>query len=227
MACPRIRRCPGPASRPRAANTIKHQTNSHLQKEHYTPVTFLATLLLALEYAIYVGVLLSLALNLRRTAHPRLTVVAPMGERPGRPLRNAAKRSLQECPQLKILRIDGSLFFGAVDYVQGHLHELTEAGYRHILLVGSGVNFVDVSGAEMLADEAQRLRELRGGLYLCQFKDIATGVLRRDVYMNAIGTQNVFSSSTDAIAAIFRQLDGERCSICTSRIFAECDSVPK
>src|SRR5699024_1362791 len=37
MACPRIRRCPGPASRPRAANTIKHQTNSHLQKEHYTP----------------------------------------------------------------------------------------------------------------------------------------------------------------------------------------------
>src|SRR5699024_2052373 len=40
-------------------------------------ITFFATLLLALEYAIYVGVLLSLALYLRRTAHPRLTAVAP------------------------------------------------------------------------------------------------------------------------------------------------------
>src|SRR5699024_10430792 len=126
-----------------------------------------------------------------------------------------------------ILRIDGSLFFGAVDYVQGHLHELSEAGYRHILLVGSGVNFVDVSGAEMLADEAQRLRELGGGLYLCQFKDIATDVLQRDVYMNAIGAQHVFASSTDAIATIFRQLDRERCTVCSNRIFAECAGVPR
>lgn len=190
-------------------------------------VTFAATLLLALEYAIYVGVLLSLALYLRRTAHPRLTVVAPMGNRPGRPLRNATKRGLRECPQLKILRIDGSLFFGAVDYVQGHLHELTDAGYRHILLVGSGVNFVDVSGAEMLAREAQRLRELGGGLYLCQFKDIATDVLRQDAYMRDIGDANVFSSSTAAIVSIIERLDGDRCRVCESRIFEECATLPR
>lgn len=189
-------------------------------------VTFVATLLLALEYAIYVGVLLSLALYLRRTAHPRLTVVAPMGDRPGRPMRNAAKRGLLECPQLKILRIDGSLFFGAVDYVQSQLHELTETGYRHILLVGSGVNFVDVSGAEMLAGEARRLRELGGGLYLCQFKDIATGVLSRDVYMNDIGRDNVFTSSTAAIASIFERLDFDVCRVCTNRIFQECARIP-
>src|SRR5699024_8582105 len=52
-------------------------------------VTLVATLLMPLQYAIYIGVLLSLALYLWRTAHPRLTVVAPMGNRPGRPLRNA------------------------------------------------------------------------------------------------------------------------------------------
>src|SRR5699024_6239975 len=144
-------------------------------------VTFVATLLMPLQYAIYIGVLLSLALYLWRTAHPRLTVVAPMGNRPGRPLRNATRRGLPECPQLKILRIDGSLFFGAVDYVQGRLHEFTQLGYRHILLVGSGVNFVDVSGAEMLAREARRLHSIGGGLYLCQFKEVATDVLQRDM----------------------------------------------
>lgn len=189
-------------------------------------VTFLATLLLALEYAIYVGVLLSLALYLQRTAHPRLTVVAPMGDRPGRPMRNVAKRGLLECPQLKILRIDGSLFFGAVNHVQGRLHELTETGYRHILLTGSGVNSIDVSGAEMLAREARRLHSLDGVLYLCYFKGVATDVLRQDVYMDDIGRDNMFSSSNAAVAAIFQRLDFERCKVCRNRIFEECANVP-
>lgn len=190
-------------------------------------ITFLATLLLPLQYAIYIGVLLSLAFYLWRTAHPRLTVVAPMGDRPGRPLRNAHRRNLPECPQIKILRIDGSLFFGAVDYVQGRLHEFTDAGYRHILLVGSGVNFIDVSGAEMLAREARRLRQAGGGLYLCQFKAVATHVLRHDMYMRAIGQDNMFTSSTRAIATIFERLDMDRCAHCESRIFAECDTLPR
>lgn len=188
--------------------------------------TFVATLLFALQYAIYTGVLLSLILYLWRTAHPRLIVVAPMGKRPGRPMRNVARRQLTECPQLKILRIDGSLFFGAVDYVQGRLHELTDAGYHHILLVGSGVNFVDVSGAEMLAQEAKRLRSMGGGLYLCQFKAVATDVLQHDIYMRDIGPQNVFTSSTGAIASICERLDMVRCSQCRNRIFEECARMP-
>src|SRR5699024_10348166 len=155
---------------------------------------------------------------LRRTGHPRLTAVAPMSNRPGQPLRNAAKRGLLECPQLKIVRVDGSLFFGAVDSVQGYLHELTDAGYRHILLVGSGINFIDVSGAEMLVGEARRLRSLGGGLYLCQFKDVATEVLRRDIYMQDIGRQNMFSSPADAIATIFEQLEHRRCKVCRNRV---------
>src|SRR5699024_1599774 len=178
------------------------------------------------QFAVYVGVLLSLVLYLQRAAHPRLTAVAPMPDRSGRPLRNAAKRNLLECPQLKILRVDGSLFFGATDHVQSRLHELTAAGYRHILLVGSGVNVIDVAGAEMLAREGSRLRSLGGGLYLCQFKDLATEVLRRDVYLDAIGRENVFSSAADAIAEIFRRLDFERCKVCSNRIFEECASVP-
>ena len=55
-------------------------------------VTFIATLLLELEFAIYAGVLLSLVLYLNRTAHPRIYSVIPCPDskpRPGWPTPHA------------------------------------------------------------------------------------------------------------------------------------------
>ncbi|HET8791097.1 MAG TPA: SulP family inorganic anion transporter [Modicisalibacter sp.] len=189
-------------------------------------VTILATLFLALEFAIYAGVLVSLLLYLKRTAHPRLVSMAPMPERANRPLRNAERRGLTECPQLKLVRIDGSLFFGAANHVQGTLRQLSEAGYRHVLLMGRGVNFIDIAGAEMLAQEARRLRAAGGGLYLCSFKDHATDILKDSAFCDAIGRDHMFSSPKEAISAIFGRLDEARCRQCSHRIFAECSRLP-
>lgn len=189
-------------------------------------VTFVSTLVLALEFAIYLGVLLSLMIYLHRTAHPRMVALAPVPQRAGTPFRNAARRGLTECPQLKVLRVDGSLFFGAVDHVQGMLHGLTATGYRHILLVGPGVNFIDMAGAELLARESARLRALGGGLYFCNFKDPAVELLRSPVYASDVGDDQFFSTPTEAVSAIFPALDRPTCETCTRRIFNECATVP-
>ena len=55
-----------------------------------------------------------------------------------------------------MIRIDGSIFFGAVNHVQDALHDITarNPAQRHILIVASGINFVDAAGAEMLVQEA-------------------------------------------------------------------------
>ncbi|MDX1656604.1 MAG: SulP family inorganic anion transporter, partial [Candidatus Competibacteraceae bacterium] len=147
-------------------------------------VTFLSTLLLALEFAIYAGVLLSLVLYLRRTSQPRILALAPDVAAPKRTLSEVMKRRLPECPQLKIIRLDGSIFFGAVDHVQGSLHRLSaESGqWKHVLVLGGSINFIDVAGAEMLTHEAQRLRARGGGLYLCNLKDGVRELLRRGGY---------------------------------------------
>lgn len=183
-------------------------------------VTFLATLLLDLEFAIYAGVLLSLLLFLKRSARPYVVAVAPMLDRPGTPLRNAVKRELPECPQLRILRVDGPLFFGSADHIQGHLARLTEAGYRHVLLEGSGVEFVDVAAAEMLAQEAERFRALGGGLWFCSFKDPAVATLRHPVFRDAIGADHIHSSPQQAIAAVFRVTP--LCAECQRRELTAC-----
>jgi len=78
--------------------------------------TFLATLFLELEFAIFLGVMLSLILYLSRTSRPRVVPRVPDPNDPRRKFTTDSR--LPECPQLKIVRIDGSLFFGAVPHVR-------------------------------------------------------------------------------------------------------------
>ena len=79
-------------------------------------VTFFATLFLDLEFAIYAGVMLSLMLYLKRTSRPAIVSLVPDPRLKKRPMTNVNRTRVLECPQLKIARIDGSLFFGAVSY---------------------------------------------------------------------------------------------------------------
>ena len=187
--------------------------------------TFLSTLFLELEFAIYIGVILSLVLYLNRTSKPRIYTVAPD---PADGLRRmAVKTGLKECPQLRIIRIDGSLFFGAVNHVAGtfHMFEQRDSERRHLLIVASGINFMDVAGAELLIDEARRRRKHGGGLYLAKAKEGLCESLRKGGYLEEFGAENVFQSKGEAIAAIFEKLDRERCRRCDKRIFSECATV--
>lgn len=187
--------------------------------------TAVATLAVGLEFAVFAGVLLSLFQYLSRTSRPRLVPVSPRPDRAGRELRNAAKNNLLECPQLKILRVDGSLYFGAVDYVKDALQDMVDEppAPNHLLIVGSATNFVDVSGAELLAQEAHRLDAAGGGLYLCSMKDPALAIVHRGGYVGQMGPNHFFRSPKVAINEIvLRQLDHVRCARCPRYVFQEC-----
>ena len=191
-------------------------------------VTFLATLLVELEFAIYVGVILSLLLYLNRTSHPHFTILAPDPGSDRRSFINITRKPVDECPQLKMIRIDGSLFFGAVDHFSQELRAITRKTpeQAHLLIVGSGINFIDVAGCEALANEAHRLHVNGRKLYLCSLKNEVLNTLKRGGYLQRIGEENVFASKLDAIEKIVPRLDPERCRICTVRIFRECAQMP-
>ena len=185
-------------------------------------VTFSAALFAELQFAIYAGVILSLLIYLSRTSQPLVLDVKP--DPAPDSYHYTADSGLPDCPQLKMVRINGSLFFGAVDHVQRYLHEIDELDPRqkHVLIVASGINFVDMAGAEMLAQEAHRRRVLGGGLYFYRVKDAVRALLARGGYLAAIGTHNLFPVKTRAVAAIYPQLDAQICRDCKARIFREC-----
>ena len=109
-------------------------------------VTFLATLFLELEFAILLDVLASFVVYLRRTSQPRLSIQTPDPADTKRRFRDAS--GLPECPQLQILPLDGSIWFGAVSHVADRFREqlARNPGQKRLLLFADGVNFVDVAG---------------------------------------------------------------------------------
>ena len=189
-------------------------------------VTFFATLTIRLEVAILVGVLVSLFVYLNRTTHPRLTRVLPDSDAAGRRF-TTVRANVPLCPQLDILRVDGSLFFGAVEHIRDELEAARAARpeVRHILLVGSGINFIDASGADLLVQEARALREAGSALYLCNLKDPVRDLMERGGQLESIGRDRVFDTKAAAIAAIYARLDVPTCAGCKARVFEECQLV--
>lgn len=188
-------------------------------------VTFFSTLFLELEFAILLGVMLSLMIYLRRTSKPRVVSRVPDPESKHRKFTSSV--TLPECPQLKVLRIDDSLYFGAVAHVREMFRRFREhyPEQKHLLLLTKGINQVDIAGADLLVNEANVRRRLGGELYLYRLKDSASDVLERGGYMDKLNRENMFDSKEEAIQAIFDKLDKSICERCDKRIFLECGSI--
>lgn len=187
--------------------------------------TLLSTLFVELEFAIYVGVMLSLMLYLARTSQPAVIPVVPAGEEGAYHFEDAKGRV--ECPQFRTVRINGSIFFGAVDHAQRALQQIDEINpqQKSVLIVGSGINFVDVAGAEMLAQEAKRRRKMGGGLYFYRLKDSVYRFLKQGDYLKDIGEGCFFPARSNVTLAVFHTLDPEVCRSCKARIFKECKTM--
>jgi SulP family sulfate permease len=188
--------------------------------------TFAATLVLDLEYAMLAGVAASLIFYLNRTSHPSLRALVPNPRHPERKMTEV--RSEPECPQMKILRIEGSIYFGACNHVEQHFDMLRRQHpqQKHLLLMSKSINFVDMAGADLIGREARKRNAMGGGVYLYSPREPVEALLHRGGYMADIGKDHVFRSKDEAFAGVFARLDRPVCMRCTARIFLECRTVP-
>ena len=189
--------------------------------------TFASTLLMNLEVAILIGVTLSLLVYLNRTSRPQMRAVAPDPRHSVRRFGPVAQ-GIAECPQLKIMAVEGSIYFGAVDHVESHFETLRAVAreQKHLLVVARNINFLDIAGGEALAREARARRWIGGRLWLQGLRQPAEDLLRKSGFMAEVGEDAVFRDKREAIARIFDKLDPGICARCRARIFEECASRP-
>jgi len=187
-------------------------------------ITFIGTLL-DLEKGIFFGMLLSLLMYLYRTSRPVIREALPA---PGETSYHfIPKKGAPGCCQLKMLFLDGTVFFGAVDSVERSLRQYDQENpdFKHVLILGTGINFIDLAGAEMLAREARRRRRMGGGLYFHRLRDSAFQMLKSSGHIDDIGKDNMFPMGPRVIPILYPRLDSEICRRCKTRIFNECQAV--
>jgi SulP family sulfate permease len=183
--------------------------------------TLFGTLFFELDVALFSGIILSLFFYLEKTAKPNIAVLGTTQNH--RFINVIRDPEVQECPQLKIVRVDGSLYFGALEVVSQYFSNLFDKGeVKHVLIIAKGINFVDLAGATWLAYEAKKWEEAGGGLYFSGLKIVSQQILKKGGYRTAIGEDHFYKDKRTAIREIYQKLDKSICENCKVRIFHEC-----
>jgi sulfate permease, SulP family len=197
----------------------------HKQESIVLAITFFGTLI-DLEKGIFLGILVSLIFYLYRTSQPSIRELAPLKSEIDDPRRKFVRAGTDapSCPQMAMLRLEGSVFFGAVEHVQQNLRNVDESDpqKKHLVIFSRAISFIDLAGAEMLSKEAARRQRLGGGLYLVGVQPSFYGMLNRGGHAEQVGRENIFDHKGEAIQAIYARLDSDICRTCTARIFHEC-----
>jgi SulP family sulfate permease len=181
-----------------------------------------------IEMAILLGTILSLVTYLYRTSRPFMRVMGFDSVEHERPfvVRADVPAPLPECPQLKMIRMEGEVYFGAVPYVADQLRDLRAEPAKHLLVMAKSMNFVDVAGSELWRQELRARRALGGDLYFHRPRPGVLAQWKRDGFLQELGEDHIYPDKRRAIAAITRRLDCATCAACTVRVFAECAERP-
>jgi SulP family sulfate permease len=190
-------------------------------------VTFLATLVLPLDFAILSGIVFSLAIFIVKSSLPRVYPTVP--DPTFRHLIHDESRPV--CPQLGILNIRGPLFFGAVYHIEEELrhHHEKYPGQRTLVLRMHGVDLCDISGIEMLESTVKTYRQLGGDLYLVRLRKPVLYTLEQSGFIdNTLGRDHILEQE-GAIEYLFEHdIDPNICVYeCEHRVFSECQTVVK
>ena len=188
--------------------------------------TLAATLVLRLEMAILIGTGLSLVAYLYQTSRPAMRTMGFDRTSPERRfvVRDDTPGALPECPQLKLLRMEGEIYFGAASHVAEQLHALrvSHPEQKHLLVMTKSMNFLDLAGVEVWDHELRERRAAGGDLYFHRPRPQVIAIWTRTGFLDRLGRDHVFPDKQQAIAAIRPRLDPAVCARCTVRLFREC-----
>jgi SulP family sulfate permease len=189
-------------------------------------ITFLATVLLNIEFAIYIGILLSIGLHLARTSHPRIDSVKP--DRDTGKLVAAAPGEI--CCQMDIVQIDGSIFFGSAAFVMDDLQRRLRQhpDVANLLLRMHHVNTIDASGIHVLEILLEEIQRRGGGLYFAGVHHQVFLALKNSGLLRDAGETHAHAATGRAIRHAMREnFCPEICAGCTMFVFEECNALKR
>ncbi len=165
--------------------------------------TILLTLGFGVETGVSAGVSLSILLHLYKTSKPH---VAEVGLVPGtQHFRNIHRHDVETDPAILTIRIDESLYFPNARFLEDYVLDRVSADcpIKHVVLMCSAVNVIDMSALEALEALNQRLKDMGITLHLSEVKGPVTDRLIKTHFLDDL-TGSVFLSQYDAWVALSR-----------------------
>jgi SulP family sulfate permease len=163
--------------------------------------TVVLTLGFGVEVGVSAGVALSILLFLWRTSRPH---IAEVGRVDGTEhFRNVLRHKVETHPAVLTLRVDESLYFANARFLEDYILDrvATREGLRHVVLMCSAVNDIDMSALESLEAINHRLDDMGVRLHLSEVKGPVSDKLRDTGFLQHL-TGEVFLSQEQAFTAL-------------------------
>ena len=163
--------------------------------------TIFLTLGMGVEIGVSAGVALSIFLFLYKTSRPH---VAEVGLVPGtQHFRNILRHEVETHPELVTLRIDESLYFANARFLEDYVYDriACDEPIKHVVLLCSAVNEIDMSALESLEEINHRLSDVGIKLHLSEVKGPVMDRLQRSHLLDEM-TGTVFLSHYEAVCAL-------------------------
>lgn len=160
--------------------------------------TFIATLTIPLEYAVFLGVVLNIALYLRHASRLHLNemVRARGGPYLERPLTDASGEK-----SVVFLSLEGDLFFGIADELHQRLTELGRSGVRVVIIRMKRSHFIDATVMNVLELFVRSMVDRNRHVILCGVSDELHGHLAGYGLVEIIGPENIFAQRYGVFAS--------------------------
>jgi SulP family sulfate permease len=141
------------------------------RQDAMTETATLATVLLfGVETGLLIGVALSIAFFIRRSSRPKVTLVGRIVNTEH--FRAVKRYDTETLPHVAALRVDENIYFANANQVESKLQKtvMRRPATRHVLLVCSAVNMIDISGLQMLRRFNDNLNSMGIKLHLAEVK---------------------------------------------------------
>lgn len=188
---------------------------------------FILALLAKPDYALLIGVMVSLMFFLWKTMHPRIVRVSKDPEL--NMFINADEYQKPSCPQILQLRSDNVIYFANAEYTIEHIVARLEehtTPIKFLLLNFQAVGFIDITGVDELRVLSDELKIRGVGLAFMSVRLPVKKVFESSGFLNQLNSDYLLVNRGDAIALLFRQIDHGYCKdVCPHRLFNECSTV--
>lgn len=188
---------------------------------------FVLALVTKPDYALLIGVMVSLMLFMWKTMHPRIVRVTKDPE--FNMFVNADTLDKPSCPQILQLRPDNSIYFANADYTVERILQRLDAQttpVMFLLLDFKAVGFIDVTGMDEMRLLHDELDERKISLALMEVHLPVQKLFENTGFINHLKTDHLIKNRGEAIDFLFKQLDHDYCkNVCPYSLFLECKTV--
>ncbi|QRN82090.1 SulP family inorganic anion transporter [Chloroflexota bacterium] len=169
---------------------IKMTWQSRLNSRIVLLVTFTSSLVLPLEYAIFLGILSTILMYLGESSHVNLTYI--LEDENGQFMELPMDTIKEKKPEIAIVNIEGDLYFAAVEELQDQINRILDSGLKVLILRFRRTHLLASTGIMALGHLIKSAREKDVEVLFCGVHDEIRETLKSSGILESIGQSRIF-----------------------------------